>query len=124
MSVKIEEGQVFDIPLNKDAHALGVVARVHRKKGSRSKPYIIFAYYFGPYKSIPDNDQFQHLNAKDAVMRVKCSILYIYKGHWKIVGKISNWRREDWPLPVFFRHDLVQGIVIEKFSDDDLVSPI
>jgi hypothetical protein len=40
------------------------------------------------------------------------------------MGNISDWKREDWPLPVFFRHDLLRGMVIETFQDDDLVSPV
>ncbi len=52
-----------------------------------------------------------------------CSILYIYDGKWRIIGSMPNWNRDEWPLPTFFRNDLLLGTVLVRFSDDDLVRP-
>jgi hypothetical protein len=120
----IEEGQVFAVPLTKDILAIGVIARVDRKKGGRRKPHIVFAYFFGPYLAAPTIEQLQRLTVGDAVMRRKCSILNLYDGKWKIIGRIQDWSREKWPLPVFYRNDLLVGTVLIRFSDDDLVTPL
>jgi hypothetical protein len=73
---------------------------------------------------VPTQDCIKRLEAKNAIMRLKCSLLDLYSGKWKIVGKISDWKRENWPLPVFFRDDLLAGTVLIRFSDENLVSPI
>jgi hypothetical protein len=124
MTLRVEEGQVFAIPLTEHIQAIGVTARVDRVKGSRRKPYIIFAYFFGPYLAAPSHQEIEKLEAKDAVMRDMCSILYLYQGKWAVIGQIPNWRRENWPLPLFYRNDLLQGPVLVRFADDNLVSPI
>jgi hypothetical protein len=102
MTIKIEEGQVSAVPLNKDIRALGVIARVDRKKGSRRKPYIVFAYFFGPYLEAPPLNQLVQLKARDAVLRLKCSILYIYDGKWQILGSIPTGIKRIGPCPYFF----------------------
>jgi hypothetical protein len=121
MSVKIEEGQMFTVPLNRQVHAVGVVARVHRE--GRRKIYGIFAYFFGTFEKASPI-RFEQLKAVDAIMRLKCSVLYIHDGKWQIIGKVSNWKRESWPLPVFYRHDLLRGTVLVRFSDENLITPI
>jgi hypothetical protein len=121
MTLRIEEGQVFAVPLTEDVQAIGIIARVDRKKGTRRKPYITFAYFFGPYLA---TQEIGKLTPRGSVMRYMCSILCIYEGKWPIIGKIPNWKREDWPLPLFYRDDLLRGPVLVQFADDDLANPI
>jgi hypothetical protein len=115
MSIKIEEGQVFKIPLNERVQAIGVIARVHRKK--RGKPVLVFAYFFGPYSGAIDV-KLEQLDSRHAVMRLQCSILQLLSNSWPIIGEIPNWRREDWPLPIFFRNDLLRGTVLIRYDDN------
>jgi hypothetical protein len=123
MKIKIEESQIFTIPLTKDVLAIGVIARVDRKIGSRRKPSIVFAYFFGPYLEAPKADHLEKLKPENSVLRLKCGVLYIYEGKWQIIGDMPNWNRDEWPLPTFFRNDLLLGPVLVRFYDDDLVRP-
>jgi hypothetical protein len=116
MTIKIEEGQILNVPLNADLVSVGVIARIDRKKNSRRKPYIVFAYFFGPYKKVPI--EFERLKADDAVLRLMCSILYIYNGKWQIIGNMPNWNRDEWPLPIFYRDDLLRGTVLIRYDDN------
>jgi Immunity protein 26 len=115
MTVKIEEGQIFKVPLNESLHALGVAARLNRQK--RGKAIGLFAYFFGPYNASATVGT-DELKAEDAVMRLQCSALYLHDGRWQLVGIVSNWKREDWPLPLFYRDDLLQGTVLVQYDDN------
>jgi hypothetical protein len=116
MTLKIEEGQVFTIPLNKQIHALGVAARLHRQK--RGKAIGLFAYFFGPFETKVSAAKIEQLKAENALMRLQCSALYLHDGRWQIVGSIKNWARKDWPLPIFYRHDLLRGTVLVRYDDN------
>lgn len=116
MTAKIEEGEVFRIPLTKKIYALGVAARLHRQK--RGKVTGLFAYFFGPYEGKLSLDKIGRLKAEDAVMRLQCSALYLHEGRWQIAGSIKNWSRNDWPLPIFYRDDLLRGTVLVRYDDN------
>ena len=113
MILKIDEGQVFKIPLNKKVYALGVAARLHRQK--RGKAIGLFGYFFGPFEG---KSSIEELKAENAVMRIRCSALYLHDGRWQIIGSIKNWTRKNWPLPIFYRDDLLQGIVLIRYDDN------
>jgi hypothetical protein len=116
MTVSIEEGQVFEVPLNGDICAVGVAARLQRQK--RGKVVGLFAYFFGPFDTKSAEAQIEWLDANNAVMRLRCSALFIHDKRWKVIGKLGNYTRARWPLPVFFRDDLLQGTVLVYYDDE------
>jgi hypothetical protein len=116
MTLKLEEGQVFRVPLNDEVYALGVAARLRRQK--RGKAIGLFAYFFGPFEGKLPISQIEQLKASNAVMRIRCSALYLHDGRWQIAGSIKDWSRDDWPLPVFYRDDLLRGTVLIRYDDN------
>jgi hypothetical protein len=62
--------------------------------------------------------QIEQLKAENAVMRLRCSALYLHDGRWQILGNIKDWAKKDWPLPVFYRNDLLQGTVLVRYDDN------
>jgi hypothetical protein len=116
MILKLEEGQVFEVALNQKVCALGVAARLHRQK--RGKAIGLFAYFFGPFERKLSKGQIEQLKAENAVMRLRCSALYLHDGRWPILGNIKDWAKKDWPLPVFYRNDLLQGTVLVRYDDN------
>jgi hypothetical protein len=51
-------------------------------------------------------------------MRLLCSVLYLRDGNWPIIGRLQNWVRDEWPLPVFYRDDLLRGTVLVQYDDN------
>lgn len=113
--VRYEEGSWFAVPLPSGGFAVGVVAR--GKKG------FLVAYLFGPRRlSIPAVAQLAPsvANAADIVVRVGDAA--IVDGVWPVLGCLSGWRREEWPIPAFGRVEPLRGhgYRVEYASDDPI----
>jgi hypothetical protein len=110
------EGDWFAVPLRNGGFALGLAARVTKKRS-------VLGYFFGPRKSeMPSPHDIGRLAAEDAVLICIFGDLGLANGEWPIIAKHESWQREKWPLPTFGHIDIVDSnkAFVRKYSDTDL----
>lgn len=101
--IPYREGDCFVVPLRDGRSAVGVVARIDGKGGA-------IGYFFGPAcAKIPSAEALVRLAPKDAVLVANFGDLGLLRGRWKVVGQIEPWQRDEWPLPLFVRRDVING---------------
>src|SRR3954463_2173797 len=114
MKLPYSEGSVFIVPLRKGGFGRGVVAR------SGQKGKVLLGYFFGPKLLSAENVAIDDLDPANAVLRIMFGDLGLINGEWKIVGRIRDWKRTDWPMPDFVRRDpLRPRAVLVRYSDTD-----
>jgi hypothetical protein len=111
-----KEGDIFAVPLKGGGYGWGVVAR-HSPGGK-----IVLGYFFGgPTTEVPQESAIPNLRPEDALLVVRFGDLSLYRGDWKIVGGVSPWNRQQWPIPSFKIEDPLLGEQVWKvryFPDD------
>jgi len=91
-----DEGTCFAVPLEGGGHALGVLARTSAGSG------VVFGYFFGPKRdALPAADELPRLAPEDAIWSGRFGDLELVEGNWPVLGKLPDWRREEWPMPEF-----------------------
>lgn len=108
------EGTWFAIPLSDGGWAVGVVARRART--------LFLGYFFGPaWRVLPCIGDVAGLSRVDAKLIARVSDLGVQRGQWPILGVSSSWHRDDWPVPVFVRRDVLSGEISGVRYDGDNV---
>ncbi len=111
--VKYGEGDWFAVPLREGGYAVGVVARANPKAA-------LLGYFFGPAcAEIPGLDYVADLKASDAVLVGKFGHLGITQGRWPILGRLDDWDRAAWRMPVLVRYEELTGRSFKVFYEDD-----
>ena len=111
--VKYREGDWFAVPLRDGGFGIGVVARA-------SPTGVLLGYFFGPQHSeVPSLQDVVGLRSGDAVLVRKFGHLGIVQGNWPLLGRLDDWDRRDWPMPVFVRYEELTGRSFRVFYDDD-----
>jgi hypothetical protein len=105
----IVEGAVFRTPLAADRSVTGVVARIGRQKSG------VLAYIFDLSLAKVDSVAGVSFDSAKLLDIVDVSALDLKAGVWPILGRLSDWNRSEWPIPIF-RDRL--GVYSER-SDDD-----
>ena len=102
------------IPLNNGKQALGIVARVSKKKYKKC----LFGYFFhydGGYLGI-----ISKLNPNDAVLACRFSDKGIVEKKWQILDVPENCFDSDkWYFPEFVRQDLLTGTLLKITYDEN-----
>lgn len=82
---------------------------------------VLLGYFFGPKRSaVPELEQLAGLTAADAVVVLQFGHLGIRSGRWPLIGPIGEWRRHEWPMPLFARVDELTGQAFRvRYRDDD-----
>lgn len=111
-----QEGDWFAVPLRSDGYAVGVVARI-----TKSYAGGIVGYFFGPKRdAIPSLDEMKLLRPEQALWKYNFGDLSLLEGKWPIIGKLPDWERSEWPVPLFVRHDSLSGNAwVVEYDDDD-----
>jgi hypothetical protein len=110
--VHYREGDWFVVPLREGGYAIGVVARAHGG--------VLLGHFFGPrHDSLPSLAEAAGLTAADAIVVRKFGHLGLKQGKWPILGRLEEWNRADWPMPVFVRHEESTGRSLRVFYDDN-----
>lgn len=116
------EGDIFAVPLPDGLFAVGVVARATRKRR------VILAYFFGLKLSESPTDRSAFdLQAANASKAVRVGDLHIVEGKWPVIGRVRDWRREEWPMPRYIRRgvpEIGSPALIITYHDDDPLVPI
>jgi hypothetical protein len=112
-SVNYREGNWFAVPLRDGGFGVGVVARANPKGA-------LLGYFFGPRRtSVPSIDDVADLKAETALLVGRFGYLGLKHGTWPIIGRIGDWNRTEWPMPVFVRYEQLTGRSFAVFYDDD-----
>ncbi len=105
----IAEGAVFRIPLSNDRAVTGVIARLERTKSG------VLAYMFDTNLSSVDGLTSGKFRSAKLLDIVDVSALDLKAGVWPIIGRLGDWNRSEWPIPIFRDRS---GVYSER-SDDD-----
>lgn len=116
------EGTWFAVPLRTGGYAVGIVARTSGKG-------ITFGYFFDKkWDRPPTLAQLAELSPQRAVRLLQFGDLGLINGTWPILGQHPHWKREEWPMPDFFRKEELRPVAWRiRYSDTDpsvLVSEI
>jgi hypothetical protein len=114
-----KEGDWFTVPLRRDAHAIGLVARADKRGDS------FLGYYFPSAASEGDGSEpIDLLTPRDAVL-VAASGSYGFRSNtWKVFASVSPLDYTKWPIPKFIRIDPSGHKQYETYGDDDVLLPI
>src|SRR5919198_2122853 len=111
-------GDWFALPFEEGGYALGLFARAWPRHP------IAVGYFFGPRReTIPPLEDAKALRAEDAVLIRRFGDGELRGGGWPLLGQLPGWRREDWPLPDFFRVDPDGRAWRVTYWDDDPLRP-
>ncbi|HEY3366476.1 MAG TPA: Imm26 family immunity protein [Symbiobacteriaceae bacterium] len=115
----VKEGDWFMVPLGGGGYGLGVIARLDRRGAA-------LGYFFGPkYEHPPTGADILAKKPADAIFVAKFGTPGLTTGEWPLVTPPGPWRREDWPLPQFYRADsLLKAMFVVTYSDADLITPV
>ena len=103
------------MPLCDGGFALGVVARLDKKKG-------VLGYFFAPKYSSVDEIVITTDIIPEKTIHVKnFGDLGLVTNELKIIGKISPWNREDWAIPIYgFTDMLINWGELRYYTEKEL----
>ncbi len=110
-----EEGSVFVFPLREGGFARGVVARMNGKGR-------VFGYFFGPKLASMGDATMDGLEPEKAIWLRDFGDPGFLKDEWKVLGKLPNWQREEWPMPPLSRIDERENRAWLAYYDDKTFS--
>ncbi len=114
MKLPYTEGSVFFVPLKDGTYARGVVTR------SSKRGKVLFGYFFGPKLHSTEHASMSDLTPSKAISILEYGDLGLINGEWKICGKLPDWNRDEWPIPLYVRKsDLSKKAWIVQYSDLD-----
>lgn len=108
------EGSWFAIPLGNGGYATGLVARLS------PQGKVMLAYLFGPtHWTRPTLADVQELTPADALKVIRTGDVAVANGRWPVIGNMLDFRREDWPVPMFIRRaDALKRAWQSTYADD------
>lgn len=110
---KLTEGTLFSVPLSGGGFAIGLIARLSKRGG------VLFGYFWGEWLALPDVNSLV-ISPSYAILIGRFGDLFLRTGRWTQLGKLPNWNRAEWPIPLFVREEPITGRRWEvKYSDDD-----
>lgn len=119
-SLPYSEGDWFTVPLRQGGVALGLVSRADGHGG-------VIGYFFGPKRWHPVRlDDAIGLSTRDALRVMQfgdLGLLGRMPETWPILGRLSDWDRDRWPLPDFCRRDISGKAYRVVYSDENLAGP-
>lgn len=114
MVVRFGEGDWFGLPVKGGGWALGVIAR------RRPRSSALLGYFFGPrHPEPPVLADAEGLTAEDAAFVCIFGYLGFKKEQWPVLGKLDDWNRDAWPMPVFTQTARGSVKPVRVFYDPD-----
>ena len=113
---RLKEGSWFRIDL-KAGHAIGVIARVGKKK---RRPIVVSYLFLGTGAAPEDIDESMY-QADGADLACRCDSSKLETGEWPILSVPSQWSRNEWPMPLFVRFGGTPQnfVTLVRFDDRD-----
>lgn len=80
----------------------------------------MLGYFFGlRFDEPPGLSYVDELSAVDNALIQTFGDLGLIRGKWPVIGRLARWRREEWPMPAFGRHEELTGRYLRVEYDDD-----
>lgn len=114
------EGDCFAVPAGEDVYALGVIVRISKNRGGKTRRRILTGYFYGPYPQRPTSADLYDLKPQQAVLIVKTQDEGLYTGRWVLLGKLPSWDRVEWNPPPFVRTLPISGETRKVFYEDGI----
>jgi hypothetical protein len=110
-----KEGDWIAVPIENDKYIVGKVARSDGRG-------LVLGYFFEPaLDKVPPLDAVNKLQPSDAALIRKFGDLGLIRYGWPVIGQTGEWRREEWPVPVFSQIDIIDSSKTYKVYYDDNV---
>ena len=93
-----DNGDLFIVQQGDRRIAIGLIAR-----GGKTAGKVGYFFRIEFYDNAPDKTALT-LEPEQAIWIGKFGDLHILRGKWPLVGKLKDFTREAWPMPVFARH--------------------
>ena len=114
MVVRFGEGDWFGLPVKGGGWALGVIAR------RRPRSPVLLGYFFGPRRPEPPVlADVEGLTAEDAAFVCIFGYQGLKNEEWPVLGKLDDWDRDAWPMPVFIRRPKLTNRILRIYYDPD-----
>lgn len=108
-----QEGDWFAVPLGDGGYAVGLVARAGRGG-------VLLGYFFGPcHDAHPTLSDVARLAPEGAILIGKFGHLGLTRREWKVLGRLDDWDRDQWPMPALYRIEPFSGRTIKVTYDAD-----
>jgi hypothetical protein len=108
--VKLKEGDIFKLPVN-NSFCYGLIVRLNTSK-------IPFGYFYKEVSILEEENKFE-LSFDNLIYIHQFGIQGFKDGTWQIIGSLKKFKREDWPMPVFYQKtDLLPANLI--YLNDNL----
>lgn len=115
------EGNWVAVPLKGELgrFGLGLIARIGRG-------HALLGYFFGPrYERVPRPEDCMELRAEQALLVCVFSDLEILAHRWPVLPVFEGWKREEWPIPLFGRMDILNETdAVQVKLHEDLIDSI
>jgi Immunity protein 26 len=112
-SKPVREGDVFQMPLEGDLAAVGVVAR----KPGRGI-ILVYLYRGDPTWTRLEDIPPDRLDPANPLYVGITGWQSLRSGEWPILGSLPGWSRDEWPQPVFGRAHPTFGWIIVRLEDN------
>jgi hypothetical protein len=107
---KFKEGELFHVPIA-GKYILALVTRVNNG--------IPLGFFYDTlYDQIPLLSDILAVNFQKPILIAKFGSQGFKDGTWGLIGILPNYKRSDFPMPVFFHHTLPFKPVLVFFDDD------
>jgi len=127
MTVKLQEGQFFLLPVERGQYAVGLIARAPKRGG------VLLGYFFGPRRNSPPMDAWLNaLHPQQAAFVCRFKDAALFRGEWRLLCNPQGFERANWPMPAFHRFDssvthVPGGSAVTdwrvEYADDNLIVP-
>ena len=127
MTVRLEEGRFFLLPVERGQYAVGLIARAPRRGG------VLLGYFFGPRRTTAPVDAWLNaLHPQQAAFVCRFKDAALFRGEWKLLCTLAGFDRTQWPVPAFHRFDssvthVPGGSAVTdwrvEYGDDNLIVP-
>ena len=109
--IKLKEGDVITLPIL-DKYVVGLITRIDKDK-------IPLGYFYGHLTDTGYTDAQQvKIDFNKPIFIKQFGFQGFKDNSWKVLGSLPNFRRSDFPVPVFFHHTLPFKPVLVYFDDD------
>ena len=111
--IKVKEGDLFMVPLKDGRYGIGLVTREHKK--------ITMGYFFKKaYLTVPGEIDASGINNWEVVLIGQFSSKGIEEGAWPLLKADFKFDRNEWPIPVLQKQDLLTDKYYAVIYDDTL----
>jgi hypothetical protein len=108
------EGNLVAVPVSGYGYVIGLIAYTNKR--------IMLGFFFNKtYLDIPSKVEPYELNKKKLLLVARFSSLRIESGEWPLIKSPIDFKKIDWPIPVFKMKDPLTGKYFSLEYKEDLL---